>query len=44
MLPVGVLPGWTHRGVLLVIPAQDEAVLSLHLLHLVFSDLMEQIT
>lgn len=33
-----------HRGVLLVIPAQDEAVLSLHLLHPVFSDLMEQIT
>lgn len=44
VLPVGVLPGWTHRGVLLVIPAQDEAVLSLHLLHPVFSDLMEQIT
>lgn len=39
-----VLAGRTHRGVFLVIPAQDKAVLSLHLLHSVFSDLMEQIT
>lgn len=44
VLPVGVVAGWTHRSVLLVIPAQDEAVLSLHLLHSVFSDLMEQNT
>lgn len=39
--------GWagrTHRGVLLLIPAQDEAVLPLHLLHPVFTDLLEYIT
>lgn len=36
--------GWAHRGVLLLIPAQDEAVLPLHLLHPVFTDLLEYIT
>lgn len=33
--------GWAHRGVLLLIPAQDEAVLPPHLLHPVFTDLSE---
>lgn len=44
VFPAEVLAGWAHRGVLLVIPAKNEAVLSLHLLYSVFSDLKEPIT
>lgn len=39
-----VISIWAYRGVLLLVPACDETVLSLHLLHPLFTDLLENRT